>query len=136
MTMNKDEYAAACPKFGIDPESFGMEFRLGNNVYRIIAINPKARTLPIEAVNLKTNSIKKFSAEYAKPPEEPVYKYNQSYIGRKFEFCGRIFTIIRLDENVYTSPIVADSGTGIEHRFGAWIFHVDKLDDERIRWVD
>lgn len=135
--MNKQEYSEAATKFGIDPESFGKKFYIGNTKYEIVGINVRARTLPIEARNLKTGSIKKLSADYGQMKQErPKFEYDQSFVGRKFEFGGRIFKIVAIDDKVYTSPIVADAGTGVEHRFGAWIFSAWKLEDERLRWIE
>lgn len=134
--MTREEYTKAAEKFGINPQTFGTKFTLGAAQYEIVGINPRARTLPIEAKNLKTGSIKKFSAEYGQIKPKKIMKvYDQSYVGRKFEFCGRIFTIVRLDDMVYTDPVVTVASTGCEHRFGAWIFNKFKLNSDDIRWI-
>jgi len=133
--MTKEEYAKVCPKFGIDPESFSMEFRVGSIKYEIVGINPRARTLPIEARNMNTGTIKKFAAEVSIKKIVPTYNFDKNCVGRKFEFCGRIFTIVRIDSSVYTDPVVTDAATGVEHRFGAWIFDASKAKNI-CKWVD
>ena len=135
--MTKEEYAKAAEKFGINPDTLGKKFTLGAAQYEIVGINPRARTLPIEARNLKTGSIKKLSAEYGQIKPQKIQRvYDHSYVGRKFEFCGRIFTIVRIDDMVYTDPVVTIAETGCEHRFGSWIFNKFKLDSDDIKWVN
>lgn len=55
------EYAKYATKFKYKKDTFGKEFSMQGQTFRIIGVNPKARTMPILAIDVKTGKQYKFS---------------------------------------------------------------------------
>lgn len=76
------EYENVARKFGIDPKSFGKTFTSQGKTFRIVGINPRARTMPILAIEIATGAEYKFTAfgkEYnfmVNVPIAPIIEHN------------------------------------------------------------
>lgn len=73
------EYEIHARKFGIDPKSFGKTFTSQGKTFRIVGINPRARTMPILAIEIATGVEYKFTAfgkEYNFMVNAPIIEHN------------------------------------------------------------